>query len=37
MREYPQKVDGLLAVKGAHHWRERARHIRDALLGGSGS
>lgn len=37
VREYPQKVDGLLAVKGAHHWRERARHIRDALLGGSGS
>ncbi len=35
VREYPQKVARLLAMKDAHHWRERARLIRGTLLGGA--
>ncbi len=34
VREYPAKVGNLLAMKAAHHWRERARFIQDTLLGG---
>lgn len=34
VKEYPEKVDRLLAVKDRHHWRARAELIRSTLLGG---